>query len=123
MKKLLLVLAVLILCASVSFAQSATKTGEPVKSVAKGVEAVTEFVGKVVSVTVAEPAKGVTDSTVKVSDEMGNPIAFTVSSAAKITDASLNVITLNQLKEGEKVKLTSTKTKEGKEEAKSIAVQ
>lgn len=123
MKKLLLVLAVLILCASVSFAEGDTKTGEPVKSVAKGVEAVTEFVGKVVSVTVAVPAKGVTDSTVKVSDEMGNPIAFTVNSAAKITDASLNVITLNQLKEGEKIKVKATKTKEGKEEAKSIAVQ
>lgn len=123
MKKLLLVLTAIILCASVSFAQGDTKTGEPIKSMAKGIEAVTEFVGKVVSVTVAEPAKGVTDSTVKVSDEMGNPISFTVSSAAKITDASLNVITLNQLKEGEKVKVKATKTKEGKDEAKAIAVQ
>ena len=123
MKKLLLVLIALMLCASVSFAQGDTKMGEPVKSMVKGVEKVTEFVGKVVSVTVAEPAKGVTDSTVKISDEMGNPISFTVSSAAKITDASLNAITLGQLKEGETVKVKATKTKEGKEEAESIAVQ
>lgn len=120
MKKLLLVLIALMLSASMSYAQD--KMGEPVKSVAKGVEAVGEFVGKVVSVTVAEPAKGVTDSTVKVSDEMGNPVSFTVSSAAKITDASLNAITLGQLKEGEKVKVKATKTKEGKEEATAITV-
>lgn len=123
MKKLLLVLAALMLFASVSFAQGGTDTSEPVKSIVKGVGAVTEFVGKVVSVTVAEPAKGITDGTVKVSDDMGNPISFTVKSAAKITDASLNAITLNQLKEGETVKVNSTKTTEGKEEAKSIAVQ
>jgi len=111
------------LVSGVCFAQGATKTSEPVKSIAKGVQAVGEYVGKVVSVTVAEPTKGVTDSTVKVSDSMGNPISFTVSSAAKITDASLNAITLGQLKEGEKVKVKATKTKEGKEEASAIAVQ
>lgn len=122
MKKLLLVVLALMLSASVSFAQE-TKMSEPAKSIAKGVKAVSEYVGKVVSVTIAEPAKGVTDNTVKVTDEMGNPISFTVSSAAKVTDASLNVITLNQLKEGEKVKVKATKTKEGKEEANSIAVQ
>jgi len=122
MKKLLLVVLALMLSASISFAQE-TKMGEPVKTIAKGVEAVSEYVGKVVSVTVAEPAKGVTDNTVKVTDEMGNPISFTVSSAAKITDASLNAITLNQLKEGEKVKVKATKASEGKAEASAIAVQ
>lgn len=121
MKKLFLVVFALMLCASVSYANCGSC--EPGKSVVKGVGAVGEFVGKVVSVTVAEPAKGVTDSTVKVSDEMGNPVSFTVNSAAKITDASLNVITLGQLKEGEKVKVTAASTKEGKKEAKSIAVQ
>ena len=123
MKKLLLVVIALMLVSGVCFAQGTTKMREPVKSVAEGVEAVGMFVGKVVSVTVAEPAKGVADSTVKVTDEMGNPISFTVNSAAKITDASLNVITLNQLKTGEQVKVKATKTKEGKEEASAIAVQ
>ena len=123
MKKFLLVAIALMLVSSVCFAQGETKMNEPVKSMVKGVQAVTEYVGKVVSVTVAEPAKGITDNTVKVSDQMGNPISFTVSSAAKITDASLNVITLNQLKEGESVKIKAAKTAEGKTEAKSIAVQ
>jgi hypothetical protein len=123
MKKLLLVVVALMLVSGACFAQISEKMASPAKEVAKGVESVGEFVGKVVSVTVAEPARGVTESTVKVTDEMGNPISFTVNSAAKITDASLNVITLGQLKEGEKVKVKATKTKEGKEEAKAITVQ
>lgn len=123
MKKLLLVAVALMLVSSVCFAQTSEKMVSPVKETVEGVEAITEFVGKVVSVTVAEPAKGVTESTVKVSDDMGNPVSFTVSSAATIVDASLNAITLNQLKEGEKVKVKATKTKEGKGQAKSIAVQ
>ena len=123
MKKLLLAAVALMLVSGACFAQSSSKMSEPARSVAKGVETVSEFVGKVVSVTVAEPAKGVTDNMVKISDQMGNPISFTVSSATKITDASLNVITLNQLKEGEKVKINAAKTKEGKEEARTITVQ
>ena len=123
MKKLLLVVVALMLVSGACFAQVSDKLVSPAKEVAKGVETVGQYVGKVVSVTVAEPAKGVTDGTVKVTDEMGNPISFTVSSAAKITDASLNVLTLGQLKAGEKVKVQAVKDKEGKEEAKTIVVQ
>lgn len=122
MKKILLVVLALVLVSSFSFAQEAKKLPSPAKEVAEGVENVSEFVGKVISVSVAEPAKGMMDGTVKVSDDMGNPVSFTVKSTATIVDASLNVITLNQLKEGEKVKVQSTKTKEGKEEAKAINV-
>ena len=116
MKKLLLALVALMLSVSMSHAECGSC--EPGKSIAKGAGAVGEFIGKVVSVTVAEPAKGITDGTVKVSDSMGNPVSFTVNSAAKITDASLNVITLGQLKAGSAVKIKA----EGKE-AKSIEVQ
>ena len=123
MKKLLLVVVALMLVSGACFAQVSDKLASPAKEVAKGVETVSEYVGKVVSVTVAEPAKGITDSTVKVTNEMGNPVSFTVSSAAKITDASLNAITLGQLKKGAKVKVEAAKTKEGKDEAKSITVQ
>lgn len=122
MKKLAVVLFALAFVASVCFAQGALEKTEPVKSVEKGVKNVGEFVGKVVSVTVAEPAKGITDGTVKVSDDMGNPVSFTVKSTAKVIDASLNVITLDQLKAGTKIKVESAKSKEGKEEAKSITV-
>ena len=93
MRKLLLVAVALMLISGVCFAQMAEKMATPVKEAAKGVGAVTEFVGKVVSVTVAEPAKGITDNTVKLIDESGKPISFTVNSAATIVDASLNAIT------------------------------
>ena len=123
MKKLLLVALALMLVSSVSFAQGANKeASSPVKEIAKGVENVGEFIGKVVSVTVADPAKGVRNGTVKVADSMGNPVSYTVSSAATIVDASFNAITLNQLKEGSMIKVKAEKTKEGKEEAKSINV-
>jgi hypothetical protein len=119
MKKLLVAAVALMFSASAAFAAGGSYGDDPVTGTVK---AAGEYVGKVVSVTIAEPAKGVTDSTVKVTDEMGNPIAVTVSSAAKITDASLNVLTLNQLKEGQTVKIKAEK-KGGKEEAKSITVQ
>lgn len=123
MKKLLLVLLALMLVSSVSFAQGGTKEApSPAKEVAKGIENVGEFVGKVVSVTVADPAKGISEGTIKVADQMGNPVSYTVNSAATIVDASLNAVTLNQLKEGSMVKIKAEKTKEGKEEAKAITV-
>ena len=123
MKKLLLVVLALILVSSVSFAQGAKKDApSPAKEIAEGVENLGVFIGKVVSVTVAEPAKGIKEGTVKVSDDMGNPVSYTVNSTVTILDASLNAITLNQLKEGSTVKIKAEKTKEGKEEAKAIAV-
>ncbi|MDP3790335.1 MAG: hypothetical protein Q8R48_08055 [Candidatus Omnitrophota bacterium] len=123
MKKLLLVVLALMLVSSVSFAQGADKEApSPAKEIAKGIENVGEFVGKVVSVTVADPAKGIAEGTIKVSDDMGNPVSYTVNSAATIVDASLSAITLNQIKRGSIVKVKAEKTKEGKEEAKAINV-
>ena len=120
MKKVLLVVVALMLCASVSYASCGSC--EPAKTVAKGISSVGDFVGKVVSVTVADPAKGVKEGTIKVADKMGNPVSYTVNSAATIVDASFNAITLNQLKEGSMIKVKAEKTAEGKEEAKSISV-
>jgi len=123
MKKLLLVVLAIMLVSSVSFAQGANKEApSPAKEIAKGVESVGEFVGKVVSVTVADPAKGLRAGTIKVADDMGNPVSYTVNSTATIVDASFNAITLNQLKEGSMIKVKAEKTKEGKEEAKAINV-
>jgi len=123
MKKIFLVVLALMLVSSVSFAQSASKEApSPAKEIAKGVQSVGDFVGKVVSVTVADPAKGVREGTIKVADNMGNPVSYTVNSAATIVDASFNAITLNQLKEGSMIKVKAEKTAGGKEEAKSINV-
>lgn len=119
MKKLLLVVLALMLVSSVSFAQGAGKeVPSPAKEIAEGVENVGDFVGKVVSVTVADPARGVRNGTIKVADKMGNPVSYTVNSAATIVDASFNAITLNQLKEGSMIKVTVS----GKKEAKAISV-
>jgi hypothetical protein len=118
MKKLSLLVLALMLVSSVSFAQGTDKAcPSPAKEIAQGVEKVGEFVGKVVSVTVADPAKGVRNGTIKVADAMGNPVSYTVNSAATIVDASFNAITLNQLKEGSMIKV-----KADKEEAKAISV-
>ena len=123
MKKILLVVLAFMLVSSVSFAQDASKaTPSPAKEIAKGISSVGDFVGKVVSVTVADPAKGVREGTIKVADKMGNPVSYTVNSAATIVDASFNAITLNQLKEGSMIKVKAEKTAGGKEEAKSINV-
>ena len=119
MKKLLFVALALMLVSSVAFAKDAPS---PAKEIAKGVENVGEFVGKVVSVTVADPAKGVREGTIKVADKMGKPVSYTVNSAATIVDASFNAITLNQLKEGSMIKVKAEKTAEGKDEAKAINV-
>ena len=119
MKKLFFVLFAIVLVASIAFAQSAKRAApSPAKEIAKGIESVGAFVGKVVSVTVADPAKGIEKGTIKVADKMGNPVSYTVNSTALILDASLNAVTLNQLKAGETVKVAA----EGKE-AKAIAVQ
>ena len=120
MKKLLLVTVALILASSASMVQAAEEAPSPAKEMVQGVGNATEFVGKVISVTLAQPAKGVTDGTVKVADKMGNPISYTVNSAAVITDASLNVITLNQLKKGETVKVQAVAAKNGDKKATSI---
>lgn len=123
MKKLLVITLALMLVSSVSFAQGANKEApSPAKEIAQGINSTGEFVGKVVSVTVANPAKGIETGTIKVADKMGNPVSYTVNSAAIIVDASLNAITLNQLKKGETVKVKAEKTPEGKEEAKAINV-
>ena len=123
MKKLLLVALALMIVSSVSLAQAASKEApSPAKEIAKGIEGVGDFVGKVVSVTVADPAKGVREGTIKVADKMGNPVSYTVNSTATIVDASFNAITLNQLKEGSMIKVKAGKTAEGKDEAKAINV-
>lgn len=123
MKKLFLVVLAIMLASSVSFAQGANKEApSPAKEIAQGIEKTGEFVGKVVSVTIADPAKGIKEGTIKVADQMGNPVSYTVNSTVTIVDASLNAITLNQLKGGETVKVKAVKTSEGKEEAKAINV-
>lgn len=105
MKKIVIILLGFAFISSLSFAEA----GDVIKSVAENTGAV---IGKVVNVTVAEPAKGISAGAVTVADDLGKATTYTVNSTAKIIDTSLNVITLDKLKIGEKVQLTSTKDNE-----------
>ena len=112
MKKIVIVLLALVCSSSVIFAQPTTQEN---KSVA---EKATAFVGKVVDVTVADPAKGITAGAVTVADETGKTTTFTVKATAKIVTHTMDVITLNKLKIGDKVKINTS----SENEAQSIKV-
>ena len=76
-------------------------------------------VGTLANVTLAEPAKGIANSTITITDNTGKAMNYTVTQSTKILGATLDVLTLNQLKIGEKIKI---KTKEGSEEASAIKI-
>ena len=107
MKKIVMVLLALAFVGSVSFAQG----GDAVKSVTEKTKSV---IGKVVNVTLAEPAKGINAGAITIADDVGKTTTYTVSSTAKILGTSLDVITLNQLKIGDKIKIKTTETNEAK---------
>jgi len=126
MKKALVVLLALMFIGSLSFAQmqaaDTTKQAPAAEAKKSMTEEAKTFIGKIVSVTVADPAKGIAKGGVTVVDDMGKTATFTVDSTAKVIDTTLNVVTLNQLKEGQKVTVEHSKTKEGQEEAEAIKV-
>ena len=116
MKKSVLILIAVAFMAGIAFAQEAEKPVPPANAMIKESKAT---VGKVVNVTVAEPAKGIANGTVTVMDDTGKAVNFTVTQSTKILGTALDVITLNQLKIGEKIKI---KSKEGSQEASAIKV-
>ncbi|MBU0606169.1 MAG: hypothetical protein KKH77_07770 [Candidatus Omnitrophica bacterium] len=98
------IFSIVALFAAVSFADCGVcGIGEASKAI---VEKSGEFVGKVVNVTVAEPAKGIADGSVTVVDEVGKTAKFTVKGTAKIVAYTMDALTLNQLKIGDKVGVT-----------------
>ena len=108
MKKIVIVLLAIAFIGSAVFAETTTQEK---KSAA---EKATTVVGKVVDVTVAEPAKGITAGAITVADDVGKTTTYTVYSTAKILGTSLDVITLNQLKIGDKIKIKPTEDNEAK---------
>lgn len=116
MKKVALVLIAIAFASGVAFAQDQAAAPAKTETPAQQAKAV---VGKLVNVTVAEPAKGIANGTVTITDDTGKAVEFTVTQSTKVLDATLNAITLNQLKIGEKVKV---KSKEGTKEAAAIKV-
>ena len=75
--------------------------------------------GKIASLEYADPTKGLDKNNMKVVGPDGNPVSFTVSAGVTILDAATRVITLNQLKIGDSVKIERV-NKNGKQEVKSI---
>ena len=105
MKKIVIILLAVVFMGSAVFAQTPQEKKTPA-------EKATIVVGKVVNVTVAEPAKGITAGAITVADETGKATTFTVKSTAKILTHALNIITLDKLKIGEKVKIKASKENE-----------
>ena len=107
MKKLVLALVAVALIAGVAYAQGEDNSAKAV-------------VGKVANVTIAEPAKGIANGTVVVVDDTGKAAEFTVTQSTKIIGTTLDALTLNQLKIGEKIGI---KAKAGSKEADTIEVK
>ena len=124
MKKVALVLIAIVFVAGMAFAQDSTA---PVNKMVTSTTTTTTkvasdtktAVGTLANVTLAEPAKGVANGTVTVTDATGKATLYTITQSTKILGATLDGLTLNQLKIGEKIKI---KTKEGSDEAFAIKV-
>ena len=115
MKKVALVLIAIVFVAGMAFAQD----NKVVAGTKKVVSDTGVAVGTLTNVTLAEPAKGIANGTVAVADTTGKTAYYTVTQSTKIVGATLDVLTLNQLKIGDKLKI---KTKEGSDEASAIKV-
>jgi hypothetical protein len=94
------VVAILGIAAAASYAETVGEAGKA------AVEKTGAFVGKVVDVTVTEPAKGIGEGSVTVADEVGKTTKFTVKGTAKILAHTMDALTLNQLKIGDKINVT-----------------
>ena len=120
MKKIALILIAIALVAGVAVAQDQVPPANKiVNTTAKVATDTKAAVGTLTNVTLAEPAKGIANSTITVTDNTGKAMMYTVTQSTKILGATLDVVTLNQLKIGEKIKI---KTKEGSQEASAIKV-
>ena len=123
MKKLLIVVAVLVLAASFCYAQdtAASKEAEPkaTEPVGAVVETTGVFVGNITSVV--EESAGANKGSLILADESGKTKIFPVDPTVKILDNTFNALTFNQLKKGEKVSVEYTKG--ATEKTKSVTVQ
>ena len=121
MKKALIALLVIGFASTLCFAQGSITEKAVVKPVTELTEDTAELIGKIVSVVTPDPQKGIGEGTVKVVDDVGKVSTLGVTSTTEVLDAALNVITLNQLKKDDKVKVKYSQDG-GKAEAESISV-
>jgi len=123
MKSLLLVFCIMGLAVSPCLAQQSAAPVTP-KGTPQAVETKT-VTGEVKSVTLADPVKG-TKSEIVVVDKSGTEpkeYTFLVKSTTTIYDADWKAITLDKIKQDDKVRVTYSTTKEGVHEAASISIK
>ncbi|MFH0772007.1 MAG: hypothetical protein V1933_05255 [Candidatus Omnitrophota bacterium] len=123
MKNLLLGFCIMGLAVSPCLAQQPTAPVTP-KSVPQAVETKT-VTGEVKSVTVADPVKGTKSEIVVVnkSNAESKECALLVKSTTTIYDADWKAITLDKIKQDDKVGVVYSTTKEGVYEAISIRMK
>lgn len=108
MKKVALVLIAIAFVAGIAFAaESQAPANKMVAGTQKVASDTKAAVVTLTNVTLAEPAKGLAHGTITVTDETGKAANYTVTQSTKILGATLDVLTLNQLKIGEKIKIKS----------------
>ena len=118
------------LITSFCFAQQATKPATPsvkpttpsVPSTPAKLVEIKSVTGKIQSATLADPAKG-TKSEIIIADDSGQKYTFLVKSTTTIYDADWKAITLDKIKQDDKVGVTYSTTKEGVNEATSIRIK
>ena len=121
MKRILIAIFVVSLVASLSYAASPKpltdkKATEPVGAV---IETLGVCIGQISSAT-EKSLGGGKGGYVTVVDETGKTKMFPVDNTVKIVDVGFNVLTLNQLKKGEKVSVEYKTGTGGKEQAATI---
>jgi hypothetical protein len=120
MKRIALALVAIAFVAGVAFAESRVPPANKMVNETKRVASDTKSaVCTLTKVTLAEPAKGIADSTIVVTDDTGKAMKYTVTQSTKILGSALDVVTLNQLKIGDKIKINE---KESPKEAAAIKV-
>ncbi|MFA5143838.1 MAG: hypothetical protein WC522_06715 [Candidatus Omnitrophota bacterium] len=107
MKKVLIVVAVLVLAASLSYAaqEAKPKATEPVGAV---VETTGVMVGKLTNVIEKSLGGGKTEGSLVMAEDSGKTKVIPLDNTVKVLDAGFHAITLNQLK-GKKVSVEVSK--------------
>lgn len=119
MKKILIAVFALVCAASLVYAAEGevVKATEPVGAV---VETGGVFVGKITNVI--EESMGAGKGSLVLADDNGRTKIFPLDPTVKVLDTTFNALTLNQLKQGEKVSVKYTKDASGQEKATSVQV-
>lgn len=109
MKKVLFALLVVAVAASCAYAAE-----KEMEQVAQGV---------VKDVSIKDPVTGAGNSVVTVLDDTGKMLTFKVDPVTAVTDASLNTVTLGQLRLEQAVEVKYTESVEGEKKAAKIVTK